>query len=290
MDPAARLFPGIRRRKDGVPSLQLLGVAQKDSSKKVANSLVVMSSAAVLAVYTAGYVKTRSAAQHFESQAAQRRPALPGPARTAPATAEFGAPGPHAPAAESSLPAASATHNPPRGSARPTPKAFGNPGSIAPEEHAPTALVVPGAAPSPVPASLPVVEVAPLARQAAERNAPIAEPRIEVPAAMPSAENRPPALALAPPPPPAPVWKDGTYYGWGASRHGNIQVAVVIEGGRIASATIAQCLTRYSCSVIANLPPQVAQRQNAEVDYVSGATQSANAFHYAVLEALSQAK
>jgi len=120
-------------------------------------------------------------------------------------------------------------------------------------------------------------------------NAPIAEHRTEVPAASPSAESRPPGLAVAPPQA-APLWKDGTYYGWGTSRHGDIQAAVVIEGGRIASATIAQCLTRYSCSVIANLPPQVAQRQNAEVDYVSGATQSANAFHYAVLEALSKAK
>jgi uncharacterized protein with FMN-binding domain len=65
---------------------------------------------------------------------------------------------------------------------------------------------------------------------------------------------------------------------------------VVIEDGRISSATIAQCLTRYSCNVIGRLPPEVAQRQSAEVDYVSGATQSANAFYYAVLEALGKAK
>jgi len=64
----------------------------------------------------------------------------------------------------------------------------------------------------------------------------------------------------------------------------------VIEGGRIASAIISECRTRYSCSVIDKLPPQVAQRQSPEVDYVSGATQSANAFYYAVVEALSQAK
>jgi uncharacterized protein with FMN-binding domain len=90
---------------------------------------------------------------------------------------------------------------------------------------------------------------------------------------------------------PAPVaWKDGTYYGWGASRHGDIQAEVVIAGGRIASATIAQCLTRYSCSVISNLPPQVAMRQSPEVDYVSRATQSTNAFYYAVVEALGKAK
>ena len=64
----------------------------------------------------------------------------------------------------------------------------------------------------------------------------------------------------------------------------------MIDSGRIASATIAQCWTRYSCSVIANLPPQVAQRQSPDVDYVSGATQSANAFYYAVVDALGKAK
>jgi uncharacterized protein with FMN-binding domain len=65
---------------------------------------------------------------------------------------------------------------------------------------------------------------------------------------------------------------------------------VVIEGGRIQSATIAQCLTRYSCDVIGRLPPEVAQRQSPEIDYVSGATQSADAFYYAVVEALNKAK
>ena len=65
----------------------------------------------------------------------------------------------------------------------------------------------------------------------------------------------------------------------------------MIEDGRIASATIAQCLTRYSCSCDRQAcPPQVAERQSPEVDYVSGATQSTNAFYYAVVDALSKAK
>lgn len=100
-----------------------------------------------------------------------------------------------------------------------------------------------------------------------------------------------PAPNVEPPPaPPKPQYKDGTYLGWGTSRHGDIQASVVIAGGRIESATIAQCLTRYSCSWIAALPPQVAARQSPEVDYVSGATQSTNAFYYAVVEALNKAK
>jgi len=101
----------------------------------------------------------------------------------------------------------------------------------------------------------------------------------------------PAPVPVAPPAiPEAPQWKDGTYTGWGYSRHGNIEAAVVIERGRIASATISQCRTRYSCSVIDKLPPEVAQRQSPEVDYVSGATESADAFYGAVVEALSKAK
>jgi uncharacterized protein with FMN-binding domain len=84
--------------------------------------------------------------------------------------------------------------------------------------------------------------------------------------------------------------KDGIYYGWGSSRHGDIQAAVEIKNGRIFSAVITQCLTQYSCSWISPLPPQVVQRQSAEVDYVSGATQSTNAFYFAVTQALKQAK
>jgi uncharacterized protein with FMN-binding domain len=84
--------------------------------------------------------------------------------------------------------------------------------------------------------------------------------------------------------------KDGTFLGWGTSRHGDIQAGVEIKNGRIISAFINECLTRYSCSWVSMLPGQVVARQSAEVDYVSGATQSANAFYYAILDALSKAK
>ena len=102
----------------------------------------------------------------------------------------------------------------------------------------------------------------------------------------------PPAAATAAGPAPAPAtrWKDGTFLGWGTSRHGDIQASVEVRDGRIISATIAQCLTRYSCSWIAPLPGQVVARQSPETDYVSGATQSTNAFYYAVVDALSKAK
>ncbi|WP_158514820.1 FMN-binding protein [Gemmatimonas phototrophica] len=84
-------------------------------------------------------------------------------------------------------------------------------------------------------------------------------------------------------------WRDGTFSGWGTSRHGDVEVTVIIEGGKITAAAISRCLTRYSCSWIAHLQPQVVERQSPEVDNVSGATESANAFYYAVLEALKHA-
>jgi uncharacterized protein with FMN-binding domain len=91
-------------------------------------------------------------------------------------------------------------------------------------------------------------------------------------------------------PAPKSQYRDGSYTGWGSSRHGDIQATVVIADGRIASATITACLTRYSCSLIAHLQGQVVTRQSADVDYVSGATQSTDAFYYAVVDALSKAK
>ena len=86
------------------------------------------------------------------------------------------------------------------------------------------------------------------------------------------------------------AYRDGVYYGWGTSRHGDIQAVVEIRNGHIFSAGISQCLTRYTCAWIAHLPGQVVTRQSAEADVVSGATQSSDAFYWAVTEALKLAK
>jgi uncharacterized protein with FMN-binding domain len=84
-------------------------------------------------------------------------------------------------------------------------------------------------------------------------------------------------------------YKDGTFFGWGTSRHGDIQASVIIVDGKIVSTAIATCATRYPCSWIVNLPGQAVERQSPKVDYVSGATQSSNAFSDAVAEALAKA-
>ena len=85
-------------------------------------------------------------------------------------------------------------------------------------------------------------------------------------------------------------YRDGSYFGWGSCRHGQIQVEVVIQAGKIASAEIAQCRTRYSCSVIRTTPPEMVTKQDPEtLSNVTGATQSVDAYYFAVKEALKEA-
>lgn len=247
-------------------------MAQAPSSKKVANSLVAVGAAAVMAVYAAGYSKTRSAADRFDAQSAGRRPVAPDAAPAAPPASSNTAAIPDAP--EASAAPAQPSHVASISNPAPAPSSTVSPAPVATE----VAVAAPVAPPTPAEAT----------------PAPAAAP-VMVASALPQAATvAPPAPATTPAPAPAAEsaakWKDGTYTGWGTCRHGDIQAQVVIEGGRIQVATIAQCLTRYSCSVIGRLPPEVAQRQSAQVDYVSGATQSADAFYYAVLDALSKAK
>lgn len=85
------------------------------------------------------------------------------------------------------------------------------------------------------------------------------------------------------------AYRDGTYSGCGRARHGRIFATVAIRRGRIVSADISDCRMKYPCSMIAALPPRVVARQSADVDIVSGATHSTEAFTRAVSDALSQA-
>ena len=232
-------------------------MARHGPNKKIANGLVAVGSAAVLAVYAAGYTRTRSAADGFnrsEGQAAERRPGIPAPPRTSSPVAELAAPVPVTQASDKPAPSLNA-------SARLAP---------ASEKSSPALAV---ASPAPMAASVNTT-AAPTAVAA-----PVEEAKAEPAAPAPPKVN-----------PVAPPWNDGTYEGWGSCRHGDIQAAVVIEGGRIKSANIAQCNTRYSCDIIDELLPQVAKKQSPNVDNVSGATQSADAFYYAVYDALLKAK
>ena len=64
---------------------------------------------------------------------------------------------------------------------------------------------------------------------------------------------------------------------------------MVIESGRIMSAEITNCQTRYACDIIDSLPPKVVARQKNKFDVVGGATESAYAYYGAVYWALDQA-
>jgi uncharacterized protein with FMN-binding domain len=252
--------------------------------KKISNTLVTLSSAAILAIYVAGYERTGPAAERFEVANAQRRGAAPIEARVVePIPAPVPAPQQAAPEPAAPVYTPKTVTAPAAGFQ--TAKTETPLDAVA-FEPAP-ATAVNGSLPVP-PAAVPVATTpqAPVPAPGPSI-APVTPAKVATPA---PAEPIPPAEPVAPAPDSPPLYRDGTYYGWGYSRHGDIQASVVIQDGRIVAANIAQCLTRYSCSWISHLPGQVVTRQSADVDYVSGATQSANAFYGAVVEALNKAK
>ncbi|MBV8085224.1 MAG: FMN-binding protein [Chloroflexi bacterium] len=83
--------------------------------------------------------------------------------------------------------------------------------------------------------------------------------------------------------------KDGTYTGSGTSRHGGVSVSVTIQNGRIISAAITNVSTRYSQNVISGLPSEALSAQGADINLVSGATDSSEAYVQAVQQALAKA-
>ena len=85
------------------------------------------------------------------------------------------------------------------------------------------------------------------------------------------------------------AYRDGTYAGTGTSRRGDVTVSVTVQSGRIGNVTISSVTTQYPVSRIAALPAQVISRQTSQVDNVSGATYSAQAFRSAVQAALTKA-
>ncbi len=285
-------------------------------SKPRGNNLVALGSAAVLIVYTAGFAKTKSAADRMAAEAAERRP------RSA-LRAGAGAVGARTAAGESgestvpAMPVVSVMDVPTAATLAPgglgaTPPAPSTPAVVslvakvtaatpsAAVQVATVETAPPPAVSTPVttPVSPPIVTppaaapVTPPSAPAPVASTPVQSTPAPVTTPTPAPAPSPPAAAPAPAAKPAAktTYKDGVYLGRGTSRHGDIEAMVEIQNGRITNAVISQCLTRYSCSWIAVLVPQVVARQSAEVDFVSGATVSSDAFYYAVTQALAQAK
>ncbi len=230
----------------------------KAPNQKLSNGLVMLSSVAILAVYAAGYERTSSEAAKLASRPARPRRAPP------------------------------RSISPPQVAALPQ---IEKPSKISRDFSSPRA---------PHPQSTPK-ERANRARPTPEVPAPSVEAGVPNPAPPTNLGTdvtpppAPPSTAPAPTPAPAPKaapkahYKDGVYAAWGSCPHGDLQVSVTIQGGAITSADITQCHTRYSCSWIDDLPGQVITRQNPYVDSITGASESSDAFFYAVSDALSKA-
>lgn len=226
---------------------------------RISNELVAASCAAVLAVYAAGYWRTRDESRRIDIRAQERRAAQPAasPANSTPALVQpvtpSTAPEPGTSRAMGTMQAVAAT-TPPKETLESIP-------ATSPPEASPSATAPPAT---------------PVANASA--------------AAVAFADQPEPAPMPDPPPVPVASWRDGTYTGWGTSRHGDIKAQVVIRDGRIVEAGIASCETRYPCDVIGDIIAQPVARQSPEVDHVSRATESADAYYYGLVEALKEAQ
>ena len=260
----------------GIFALRSRGTEQRSTGKNLSPGLATLSSAAILAIYAAGYHRTSAVAGGFgEKSDRPNGPVEIASAAVAAASSqpqfEPAAEEPHVPALTTRSAKSQATNHASKSARNPTSMATASTDTPPPVDYSPSE------------------SRAPQAHESSSTLAPTAEaPQIANATADPSAQL---AASIAPPAPqPKALYKDGTYYGWGSCRHGDIQASVTIQDGKISSTAITQCLTRYSCSWISALPGQVVKRQSPEVDYVSGASQSTDAFYGAIVSALSKAK
>ena len=108
-------------------------------------------------------------------------------------------------------------------------------------------------------------------------------------AATPVRSPTPASTATSQPGAPAREYASGTYSATGSSRLGNVTVSVMISADRITNVQITSATTKYPVSRIASLPAQVISAQSANVNVVTGATYSSQAFKQAMQQALAQA-
>ena len=106
-----------------------------------------------------------------------------------------------------------------------------------------------------------------------------------------------PGQAAANPPATQGQYKNGTYTGSTADAYyGNVQVQVTISGGRITAVNFLQYPSDRSTSVYINsqampyLQQEAIAAQSAQVNVVSGATYTSQAFQQSLASALAQAQ
>jgi uncharacterized protein with FMN-binding domain len=254
----------------GIFAFRSRNAEQRSRGKSLSPTLATLSSAAILSIYAAGYHRTSTAGGFSEESSRRSAPVAIASAVAVP-------------------PSSHPEHEPADQGSRAQSSTARSAGSQSKNHPAKSAHVATGmTSASPIDAPVEYTAAAPVAQPAsASANSPaqasaasqISDSNVQRAAAVTSVPSQPKAS-----------FRDGSYSGWGSCRHGDIQASVTIQGGKIASVAITQCLTRYSCSWISDLPNQVVTRQSPEVDYVSGASQSTDAFYGAVASALSKAR
>src|SRR5262245_54522381 len=166
--------------------------APRTPSQWIKGNLVGLGSAAVLAVYSAGYARTREAAQRFEGEDRQRHAAIP-------ATTVAIAPdvAPPIPSPQPVL------------DAKPAPTAPKKPAATSSKKSSPSAIST-----EPKPGT-PVADTAPPRADTALAPQPVAPAQTAPAAAAPATDtaSKSEKTQLG--------WKDGTFTGWGGSRHGD---------------------------------------------------------------------
>jgi fumarate reductase flavoprotein subunit len=87
-----------------------------------------------------------------------------------------------------------------------------------------------------------------------------------------------------------PVYLDGSYQGKSVSHGGDMTVDVVVKGGKIKSVTVKSTDTQgISDAAIEQLPAAIVKAQSAEVDAISGASETSEAIKAGVKDALKGA-
>jgi len=258
-----RVAPPQYKNNLAKPSAKPSGGSSKPAAKpkahrRISVGLVAASSAAIVAIYGFGYIQTQNAADMIAAQAGSATPVIAATPLASSSSSAIAAVIPTVPP--------TVVLNP---TAVPTTFALTSTPVSTPSAVSPTAVNSRGTRPA-------------------------TAPRTSAPAAVPT-KAAPPPTTVPPTAVPTPTavslkYKDGTFVGQGYSRHGGVEAAVVIKGGKIISANVRSCSTRFPCSAVDQLPPLVVQTQGPPVDYVSGATDSSMAYREAVINALGQAQ
>lgn len=109
------------------------------------------------------------------------------------------------------------------------------------------------------------------------------------PTGSPQNQNQPQTSAMA--------YKDGTYTGSVEDAfYGNVQVQVIVSGGKISDVNFLQYPNDNQTSQFVNsqamplLKQEALQAQSSQVDIVSGASATSQAFQASLTNALNQAK